>query len=145
MDTSKEYEKFCRNRAKSPIEDIEYILMCEKAVEVQKIWCDERELEKEDFTAWIKEKDGMPISKYVIWLPRQDQLQGMVVGIRKPTHLIQDFNNIMDTWFEFGYTTNPELDEKLTMVDWSMEQLWLAFVMLEKFNKIWNGKDWEKK
>ena len=25
----------------------------------------------------------------------------------------------------------------------SMEQLWLAFVMKEKFNKVWNGNDWE--
>jgi len=23
-----------------------------------------------------------------------------------------------------------------------MEQLWLAFVMKEKHNKTWNGKDW---
>jgi len=26
----------------------------------------------------------------------------------------------------------------------SMEQLWLAFVMNEKYNKVWNGKDWMK-
>jgi len=24
----------------------------------------------------------------------------------------------------------------------SMEQLWLAFVMKEKYNKVWNGKEW---
>ena len=24
----------------------------------------------------------------------------------------------------------------------SFEQLWLAFVMKEKFNKVWDGKDW---
>jgi len=24
----------------------------------------------------------------------------------------------------------------------SMEQLWLAFVMKEKYNKVWNGSDW---
>ena len=27
----------------------------------------------------------------------------------------------------------------------SMEQLWLAFVMSEKYNKIWNGKEWDLK
>jgi len=26
----------------------------------------------------------------------------------------------------------------------SMEQLWLAFVMKEKYNKIWNGENWIK-
>ena len=28
---------------------------------------------------------------------------------------------------------------------YSMEQLWLMFVMKEKYNKEWNGKDWEAK
>ena len=27
--------------------------------------------------------------------------------------------------------------------DASMEQLWLAFVMKEKFNKTWDGEKWE--
>jgi hypothetical protein len=26
----------------------------------------------------------------------------------------------------------------------SFNELWLAFVMKEKYNKIWNGKDWVK-
>jgi hypothetical protein len=26
----------------------------------------------------------------------------------------------------------------------SPEQLWLAFVMKEKYNKVWNGEDWVK-
>lgn len=26
----------------------------------------------------------------------------------------------------------------------SMEQLWLIFVMQEKYNKVWDGKDWIK-
>ena len=26
----------------------------------------------------------------------------------------------------------------------SLEQLWLAFVMKEKYNKIWTGQEWEK-
>jgi len=26
----------------------------------------------------------------------------------------------------------------------SMEQLWLAFIMSEKYGKVWNGDDWVK-
>ena len=76
----------------------EYIKMCQKATEVQALCEADVEIESPS-----------------IWLPRQDQLQGMVeytVGVNK-------FN--------------------------SMEQLWLAFVMSEKYNKKWDGKDWIKK
>ena len=27
---------------------------------------------------------------------------------------------------------------------WTQEQLWLAFIMKEKYNKVWNGEDWIK-
>lgn len=33
---------------------------------------------------------------------------------------------------------------KYVMVFRSMEQLWLAFVMFEKFQKRWDGQDWVK-
>ncbi len=73
-------------------------------------------------------------SRNVIWIPHQDQLQRM---IDKPfnfkPHLILHI-------YEFWSNQN----DKEIFYD-SMEQLWLAFVMLEKYNKIWNGKDWEEK
>ena len=78
-----------------------------------------------------------------IWLPRQDQLQEMVweyivdndplrgecVKSQKPELLSNRFNKYVMR------SIRPRFD--------SMEQLWLAFVMKEKFGKIWNGKDWE--
>lgn len=69
-----------------------------------------------------------------IWLPRQDQLQG-VLGVDFP-HLISiDWTS----WVWHTYTASLQVWERFT----SMEQLWLAFVMKEKFNKIWNGEVWE--
>lgn len=67
----------------------------------------------------------------VVWLPRQDQLQEMIVKV-------------------VDYETTAELEGKfhkflVWLDEWdfaSMEQLWLAFVMKEKYNKSWNGKEW---
>lgn len=73
-----------------------------------------------------------------VWLPTQSQLQGMVGG--EASGLIEGlYRFITDTgwddweaWFKYV--------NRFT----SMEQLWLAFVMKEKYNKKWNGSDWIK-
>ena len=127
----------------------EYILMCEKAVGVQELW----KLNSGDFihnahsynvTLTIHDVFNQSTGRFSItgstdeypkhwfWLPRQDQLQGMV----------------MDGCFSWSsdmmYRFNSYLYENLRKrVFTSMEQLWLAFVMKEKFNKTWNGKDWK--
>ena len=89
-----------------------------------------------------------------IWLPRQDQLQEMLGGVDK----FQDF------WFAFYGE-----DEFFYIPDWaghfhverpmeiggvieyrfdvtSMEQLWLAFYMKEKYSKQWltSKQEWVK-
>ena len=67
------------------------------------------------------------------WLPRQDQLQAIMLYHyhTKPcsvSFLLQMFEQWRD---DYGHN-------QLT----SMEQLWLAFVMKEKYNMAWNGEDW---
>lgn len=130
----------------------EFILQCEKAVEIQKQWelmsgdfftrsltdmvytLDQGELDningidrdrchKMPYFIWIGSK---------IWLPRQDQLQGMLKDKYSwsnniPHHLIWDFSSFVENHGRIK----------------TMEQLWLAFVMQVKFGKVWNGKDWE--
>ncbi len=61
-----------------------------------------------------------------IWLPRQDQLQKMVTRDGNlPVWKVEEwFHN----WIPLGACPD------------SFEQLWLAFVMKEKHNKIWDGK-----
>jgi len=80
-----------------------------------------------------------------IWLPRQDQLQGMIYedivdNCEKTTHwelkqyyfeMLLDAHKLYLWYQDEGYDYN-HFD--------SMEQLWLAFVMKEKFNKVWNGE-----
>lgn len=70
-------------------------------------------------------------------LERQDQLQEMLGECVKSFRLFVD---------KIGYK-NPDYDVLWAIVGYyeeftSMEQLWLAFVMKEKFNKTWNGSDW---
>ena len=61
-----------------------------------------------------------------IWLPRQDQLQEMVE--------YPDLGSVLRDLREF-WQRPP--NHRIT----SMEQLWLAFVMKEKYSKAWvNGK-----
>lgn len=130
----------------------EFILQCEKAVEIQKQW----ELESGDFftrnltdmvyTLDQGELDNingigrdrcskMPYSTWIsskIWLPRQDQLQEMLRSKYDIRTMCWDFNGFIGGR-RVGYS----------IIFNSMEQLWLAFVMQVKFGKVWNGKEWE--
>ena len=89
------------------------------------LWGSSSRLEDE---RWLPKED-------CIWLPGQDQLQEML-----------DF-----------YPDNPLPPHKLAKALWdycastgtptpfdSMEQLWLAFVMKEKYGKTWDGDKWVK-
>ena len=96
---------------------------------------------------WFPDKDNKEIwfkisGKFfmfeLIWLPRQDQLQEML-GAHKLEAMILLINQLAgvvcsnDQWIEKFYYRKCN----------SMEQLWLSFVMQKKFNKIWNGEEWE--
>ena len=107
----------------------EYIEMCRKATEIQELW----EPKVGDWTP-----AGCcdliiytnPKGKFT-FLPRQDQLQEMVPNF-----------NIYGTTERFSQWVRK--DAYCQDVKWlSMEQLWLAFVMHEKYGKKWDGKDWE--
>ena len=67
-----------------------------------------------------------------IWLPRQDQLQGMIT-------IARNSGELLDLFVSFLLHAEPNYSKL-----YSMEQLWLAFVMKEKYNKTWNGEDWIK-
>ena len=70
-----------------------------------------------------------------IWLPRQDQLQGMLP--KRTTW----FENLY-RFYEWMTTHDPShFSSPCTMFS-SMEQLWLAFVMWELYQKRWDGKEW---
>lgn len=63
-------------------------------------------------------------------LERQDQLQEMIINFGHGHSNGGILAGLSMFSHEYGY------DEK------SMEQLWLGFLMQEKYHKIWDGKEW---
>jgi hypothetical protein len=117
-----------------------YILMCEKAEEVQKAWqltegdCvayPPDKIEAKGHFEWFNYNDAdaweteeLKKEHSATWLPRQDQLQEMLGG-----------------WDWACVFLRKRLVDKEFPTDWpvsSMEQLWLAFVMQEKYQKHWD-------
>ncbi len=128
-----------------------YIKMCAKAKEIQKLFqfkqgewyihkghyivLDESIISVAIINQYKKEK--------AIWLPTQEQLQEIILPI-----LREKYNNsvplrkmnregiwVMDLFHAF-------LTEDRLFHSNDMNELWLAFVMKEKYNKIWTGEDW---
>lgn len=98
-----------------------------------------------------------------IWLPRQDQLQEMVTGDGLDGTYVSTTSAQGNTNYKYGFTQillrrcllnkfHQWCNDNNRIVGFryhspfqsfeSMEKLWLAFVMENKYNKIWNGKDW---
>ena len=122
----------------------EYVLMCEQAKEIQ---------ENKDIPDWklmLFNRKGIEWGQgdwyyyetiwkdasknKVIWLPRQDQLQGMLKGA-----CMLCYTSSLDQFFQ----DNMEKWEKKEIIA-KMEQLWLAFIMSENYDKIWTGKKRKK-
>ncbi|MBA7492534.1 hypothetical protein ES702_03084 [subsurface metagenome] len=137
-----------------------YIEMCEKAEEIQA----ERILGRCEFGDLFYLEDGFAhggkfrfigsydgyetdhgydiIDKTLIrrsfWLPRQDQLQEMAA--KMPTWTDTRPINVLCRFWNWWNSSDWNLCSDNT----TLEQLWLAFVMKEKYNKTWSGKEWIK-
>lgn len=108
----------------------EYIKLCAKAEEIQKL--KPSGADEHDYFYCKVHGFGCDLGN-ATWLPRQDQLQAMMFQYWNFTErLIHEFSRWIDSTKIASYT-NP-----------SMEQLWLAYVMSEKYGKIWNGEGWIK-
>lgn len=82
-------------------------------------------------------------------LERQYQLQEMVEEVIDKTHFVFRFNEFVESSYlpithQLAYTYFANLDDEQREAVISMEQLWLAFVMKERYSKIWNGEEWIK-
>ena len=120
-----------------------YIKMCESAKVIQKLW----KPELGDFFVSMSSSRTSPCQSVVselekkvfylktikaVWLPRQDQLQEMVIEkYATPWDLAIAFSNVLMA-DDVSYFDNFD----------SMEKLWLAFIMLEKRRKIWKDGEW---
>ena len=141
-----------------------YVMMCQKAEEMQNLWrpkqCDfiinfadlEEGLssckpaeslvqvvnmyyEEEDNERYLQECEDL--KEQALWLPRQDQLQKMIEPDNSRVHFIM--MNVLESRYndasKHAMVSAPELF-------YSMEQLWFAYIMREKYHKVWNEQEW---
>ncbi len=104
----------------------QYIKMCD-CPEIQKVWGATSQ-ERQDFF-----QQG--VHGYEVWLPRQDQLQEMVLS-----DFVQQEGGYLPTYWLLHKFEHWLPDYRYANT--SMEQLWLAFYMSEKFSKKWDGDKW---
>lgn len=93
-----------------------------------------RALVTEEFTHLSHYADDLTESNSIsfFWLPRQDQLQEML-DYPHNDELIDQFHDWLDQPTEIDSTGNP-------VIFISLEQLWFAFVMWEKYGKQWDDE-----
>lgn len=75
---------------------------------------------------------------HAIWLPRQDQLQAMIEE-ELEVKTLDSLHHYFQIFIEWFNARNG--DWRIREVD-TYEKLWLAFVMHEKYHKVWNGEEW---
>lgn len=135
-----------------------YILMCEKAQEIQKLF----EFRERDccfgvFETECIEDSGifyisrcqddfystLPVTnKERVWLPRQDQLQEMVMKDSINIELNRFF--VFSLEKRYNWHSDFEYPVFAAFRFDTFEQLWLAYVMKCKFSKTWSEEkqDW---
>lgn len=132
----------------------EYIKMCEGALEVQNLM----PLLPRGARPYCVATNGDLVQvliageQYVaatlngsVWLPRQDQLQEMLC---EPVQALMRFS----VWINKDQRTDSGKDagdptwyEEYKAQMKTPEQLWLAFLMSAKFDKIWKAPHWDYK
>jgi len=130
-----------------------YIKMCEQAEEIQKLW-------RKPFKNYLgdlfwKGKEYLMIPEACsfvieimfepddncIWLPTQEQLQEISQ---------EEYSKSLKkslAWFGYfvKFVKNKYQDDSIAHEYFNeMNELWLAFVMKEKYHKIWTGEKWVK-
>jgi len=98
---------------------------------------------KGDWYAVLKGSSGICT---ICQLERQDQFQEMLTdtfpdGVWKPFDVFKNFWYWFAQWDNWG--EEPDLYFDVPVAATSMEQLWLAFLMKEKHNKILDGEVWQ--
>ena len=128
-----------------------YIKMCDKAKQLQRAWKPKdwdrfiyRDSEEMDIMMYMEEeynrKEMIIVNGVYIWLPTQEQLQEIwrKEYLKNPNQhgWFGCFVNFVDTDYRDDLIADEYFGE--------MNELWLAFVMRERWNKFWTGEKWVK-
>ena len=98
---------------------------------------------QKDFVSFSHTKPN--VWENIVWLPRQDQIQEMLIEKNRIADLKNRFNSFISLvgWHNGDGTYTDRVNEKFKFE--SFEQLWLAFYVHEKHGKLWDGEKWIKK
>jgi len=108
---------------------IEYVMMCRMAEEIQSEGKKQGVFtSKHDFLKYVSEG----CCNVSVWLPRQDQLQEMLDG--------EHWEKICKL-YTFGNSRQNDTIYLNSDKFNTLEQLWLAFVMHEKYQKKWSSEE----
>lgn len=123
-----------------------YIKMCERAVEIQDSWkarTGDSHCTSQGSLILFDSDHNINGWKDIgtVWLPRQDQLQEMLYStIERGSEFVIFMQPKFNRFSGYKHTAQGSMDYPDMVA--SMEQLWLAFVMEEKYSKTWDGEDW---
>ncbi len=97
----------------------------------------------------IADEFGVTIKCNAIWLPRQDQLQEMLLDFDDPLNRFMTsvcYSTLVCNFAQFCGVLDEDAEGRSNcdIRKESLEVLWLAFVMAEKYRKVWNGDKWIK-
>jgi len=127
----------------------EYIRMCCKADEIQKMWIvtdgdfyivkKSKKAKLFILNYWESRNDVSEPKSLFFWIPRLDQLQEMIDWMKWECRIVKKDQ------FELHYINIAGEQHRTFVCGKTMEQLWLAFVMSEKYGRIWNEENEEWK
>ena len=111
-------------------EGLSFCRTADSIIQVANMYYDEQDSDK-----YLQECEDL--KEQALWLPRQDQLQRIIEPDNTRVYAIM--SEIVGCQY-YDYSKNaiviaPELF-------YSMEQLWLAYIMKQKFHKVWNEEEW---
>ncbi len=132
MDTSPGYIDMCREAKELQISHITY----EAGDYYFKGSKDSSQHPKIEIIADKLVGQARSVDNLVVWLPRQDQLQGLLGDYSRQVEIIRQYL----IRGSFSDLLPGLADDKLK----SMEQLWLTLIMKNQYYRIWNGDRWVK-
>lgn len=144
-----------------------YIKMCEKAKKIQELRPKPDDNDEDDATytsffympisksvailKWDNDTGSAIIGDYAwcdlgdhdgdVWLPRQDQLQKLLIGVGI---IAGDWRDVLAKFVDQMWEYEDEHRVGYWNIFTSMEQLWLALVMSQRYQKKWDSEkeDW---
>jgi len=117
----------------------QYIKMCD-CEEIQSLWKPQSgDYIKLTNDGWIVCTGCVPAEEWKdeVWIPRQDQLQGIIDIEREWT--VQTKEN---TWGYGSLDNDSGFYDETGFWD-TLEKMWLSWYMKEKHNKTWDENKWQ--